>query len=118
MKDLVLGQAKINENLTKKLTYNDKMLENINYKIEGLTSSVQNQLSFNKMIEIKLAQIAATIPINNEGKIPGQPKNSLEKVNAVTTRGGKSTRDPPNPNHAARKEKEHHEEEPSSSTKT
>ena len=46
------------------------------------------------MIETKLAQIAAAIPINNEGKIPGQPKNSLEKVNAVTTRGGKSTHDP------------------------
>jgi hypothetical protein len=29
LKDLVLGQEKINENLTKKLTFNDKMLENI-----------------------------------------------------------------------------------------
>jgi len=51
LKDLVLGQAKINENLTKKLTYNDKMLENIKTKIEGLASFVKNQLSFNKMIE-------------------------------------------------------------------
>ena len=30
LKGLVLGQVKINENLTKKLTYNDKILENIN----------------------------------------------------------------------------------------
>jgi len=30
-RDLVLGQAKINENITKKLMSNDKMLENINY---------------------------------------------------------------------------------------
>ena len=67
MKDLVLGQAKINVNLTKKLAYNDKILDNINFKIEGLTSSVQNQLSFNKIIETKLAQIAASIPVNNEG---------------------------------------------------
>ena len=80
MKDSVLGQAKINENLTKKITYNDKMLENINFKIEGLSSSVKNRLSFNKMIETKLAQIAAAVPINNEGKIPGQPENSLEKL--------------------------------------
>ena len=79
------------------------MLENINFKIEGLTSSIQNQLSFNKMIETKLAQIVAAIPINNEGKIPGQPENSLEKVNAMTTRDGTSTRDPPNPNHKAGK---------------
>jgi hypothetical protein len=69
LKDLVLGQAKINENLTKKLTYNDKMLENINFKIEGLSSFVKNQLSFNKMIETQLAQIAASIPVSNEGKI-------------------------------------------------
>ena len=48
LKDLVLGQAKINENLTKKLSYNDKMLENINFKIEGLSSSAKNQLSFKK----------------------------------------------------------------------
>jgi hypothetical protein len=44
------------------------MLENINFKIKGLSSSVKNQLSFNKMIETKLAQIAIAIPINNEGK--------------------------------------------------
>ena len=96
LKDLVLGQAKINESLTKKLTYNDKMLESINLKIEDLSSAVKDQLSFNKMIETQLAQIAATILTNNEGKIPGQPKNSFEKVNEVTMRGDKSTRDPPN----------------------
>ena len=83
--------------------FNDKMLENSNYQIEGLTSSVQNQLSFNKMIETKLAQIATAILVNNEGKIPGQPENSLEKVNTMTTRGGKSTCDPPNPNNKAGK---------------
>ena len=45
LKDLVLGQAKINKNLTKKLMSNDKILENINSKIEGLTSSVKNQIT-------------------------------------------------------------------------
>jgi hypothetical protein len=79
------------------------MLENINSKIGGLSSSIKNQLSFNKMIEIKLAQIAASIPVNNEGKIPGQPENSLEKVNAVTSRGGKFTHNPPDPNNKTRK---------------
>jgi hypothetical protein len=70
------------------------------------------------MIETKLAQIAASIPVNNKGKIPGQPENSLEKVNAVTTRGGKSTRDPPNPNNKTGKAQEQQEERPSPSTKT
>ncbi|XP_021303791.1 uncharacterized protein LOC110430438 [Sorghum bicolor] len=41
LKNLVIGQAKINENLTKKLSY----------KLETLCSSVKSQTSFNKMIE-------------------------------------------------------------------
>jgi hypothetical protein len=98
---LVLGQVKINENLNKKLMNNNRILENINSKIEGLSSTIKNQLSFNKMIETQIAQVAATIP-NNEG-ILGQHGNSLENVKAVAMRGGKSTRDPPNTNHAARK---------------
>ena len=36
-KDLVLGQAKVIENVTKKLMSNDKMLENINSQIESLS---------------------------------------------------------------------------------
>ena len=61
----------------------DKILENINSKIEGLTSSIKNQLSFNKMIETQIAQIAAAIPINHSGKIQGQPENFRNNVNAA-----------------------------------
>ena len=82
-KHLVLGQVKINENITKKLMYNDKMLENINSKIESLSSSVKNQLSFNKMIETQISQLATAIPIDRLGKTSGQPENSLENVNAA-----------------------------------
>ena len=83
MKDLVQGQAKINENITKKLSYNDKMFENINSKLENLSSAVKNQLSFNKMIETQIAQIAAAISINHSGKIPGQPENSPEFIHVA-----------------------------------
>ena len=62
----------------------DKMFENINSKLENLSSSVKNQLSFNKMIETQIAQIAVAIPINHSGKIPGQPENSPEFVHAAT----------------------------------
>ena len=65
LKDLILGQAKINENITKKLSYNDKMIENINSKLENVSSSVKNQLSFNKMIETQIAQIAAALQVLN-----------------------------------------------------
>ena len=117
LKDLVFGQAKINESLTKKLTTNDKILKNINSQIEGLTSTVKNKLSFNKMIETQLAQIAAAISIDGNGKIPTQPENSCEIVKAVTTRGGKTTRDPPNPNQSTGNAKERQEAEPSSKEK-
>jgi hypothetical protein len=80
LKDLVLGQAKINENITLKLMFNDKMFENINSKIEKLSSSVKNQLSFNEMIETPIVQMAVAIPVNHSGKILGQPKNSPEFV--------------------------------------
>jgi hypothetical protein len=103
--------------LTKKLSFNDKMLENINSEIDGLSSSVKNQLSFNKMIETKLAQIVASIHVNNKGKILGQPKNSLEKVNAVTMRGGKSTCNPPDANNKTGKAQGQQEEGPSPTTK-
>jgi hypothetical protein len=83
LKDLVLGQAKINENITKKLMYNDKIFENINSKLEKLSSSMKNQLSFNKMIETQIAQIVATIPVNHSRKIPRQPENSLEFVHTA-----------------------------------
>jgi GTP-sensing pleiotropic transcriptional regulator CodY len=64
--------------------FNDKMFKNINSKLETLTSSMKNQLSFNKMIETQIAQIAAAIPINNTGKILGQPENSPESVYTAT----------------------------------
>ena len=83
-KNLVLGQVKINDNITKKLMSNDKILENINSQIESLSSTVKNQLSFNKMIETQISQIAAAIPGNQSRKISGQPENSLENVNAAT----------------------------------
>jgi hypothetical protein len=62
---------------------NDKILENINSKIESLSSSIKNQLSFNKIIETQLAQVAATIPINNTRKILGQHENSPKFVHTA-----------------------------------
>ena len=64
------------------------MLENINTKIEGLTSYINNQMSFNKMIETQIAPLAATIPISSR-KILGQPEASLESVKMVSTRSDK-----------------------------
>ena len=68
MRDLVFGQAKINESLNKKLAANDKILESIHAKVETLSSAHKNQLRFNKMIESQLVQIAAAVPFSEKDK--------------------------------------------------
>ena len=83
MRDLVYGQAKINESLQKKLAANDKSMETIHAKMDGFSTAIKNQLNFNKMIETQLAQVAATMLPN------------MENIKAITTRGGKTTQDPP-----------------------
>ncbi|XP_052155506.1 uncharacterized protein LOC127773478 [Oryza glaberrima] len=100
LKDLVFVQAKTTNALSKKMAANDKILENINVKLDGFASAFQNQLSFNKMIQTHLAQLAALVPANESGRILKQPEPFVENVKTITTRRGKSTRDPPYPNSA------------------
>jgi len=70
-------------------------------QLEGFNSIIKNQLSFNKMIETQVAQLASSCPNVNAGKLPGQPKvTSKENVTTVTTRGGKTTQEPPFPKDA------------------
>jgi hypothetical protein len=103
----VLGQVKINENISKKFLTTDKILESIDSKMESFSYAMKKQLSFNKMIETQVAQLAASLPSNETWRIPRQPKNSpCEQIKVVTTRRGKTTRDPPYPTNAAGKNKE------------
>jgi len=69
------------DNLFKKLASNDKMLENINNKMDNFSTAIKNQISFNKMIESQLNQIAAADLATNPG-IPSQPEG-LESANLV-----------------------------------
>ena len=92
MRELILEQARINENISKKLAFNDKILENINTKMDSFSSAIKDQLSYNKKIESQLAQLATALPF----------ATNLEKVNAITTRGGKSTHDLPYPTRTLR----------------
>jgi hypothetical protein len=96
LKDLVYDQKQINDNISKKFQANDKILESLSAKLEGFNSVIKNQLSFNKMIEIQVAQLASSCPNHNMRKLPGQPEvNPKESVNTMTTRTGKPTQDPP-----------------------
>jgi hypothetical protein len=62
LRDLVLGQAKVNETLQKKLAANDKSLETIQARMDGISSAIKNQLRFNKKLETQIAQLVATVP--------------------------------------------------------
>jgi hypothetical protein len=101
----VLEQAQIKEKLIKNLASNYKIFKNINSNSEGLTFPFKDQLSLNKMFETQLAQIVAPIPAYDFEKIPGQPKNLFENINAVITRDDKSTHDLPYPNHTGEAKK-------------
>jgi hypothetical protein len=102
IKDLVFGQARINESINKKLAANEKVLQNLNSIIESFTSAVKNQLSFNKMIETQLAQLAASLPSSESGGIPRQPEPTREHVSTIYTRWGKPSRGVYAPNHVGK----------------
>jgi len=61
LRELVSNQGKLMDNLSKKLASNDKMLENINNIMDNFSSAIKNQISFNKMIESQLNQIAVAV---------------------------------------------------------
>jgi hypothetical protein len=94
LRDLILEQARINDNIIKMLASNDKILEDINAKLDDFSSVIKYQLSHNNLIETRLAQLAAALPFASN---PGQ-------VQSITTRGGRSTRDPPYPKGTTRRQ--------------
>jgi hypothetical protein len=64
LKDLVYNNGRMTDSINKKLHAHDKMLENINAKLDEFYFALKNQLSFNKMIETHLAQIRNPISSN------------------------------------------------------
>jgi hypothetical protein len=67
LRDLVAGQSKLLDQMSKKVASNDKVLETINSRMDTSTSAIKNQYSFNKMLESQLAQLAAAIPPLEKG---------------------------------------------------
>ena len=82
---LVSNQGRINDSINNKLIEHDKMLEGIYAKLKDFSEAFKEQINFNKRLEQKVDNIKSQIKY-------------YEEVKAVTTRGGKSTRDPPHPN--------------------
>jgi hypothetical protein len=57
--------------------------------------AVQNQLNFNKVLETRIAQLAAALPHPNGRDFPSQPAIPIkENVKAMITRSGKTMAEP------------------------
>jgi hypothetical protein len=67
LRDIIRDQVRINNEVGKKNHATNKLLENINAKMDSFTVATQNQLSFNKMLEIQIQQISAAIPSQSNG---------------------------------------------------
>ena len=59
------------DSISKKFHANDRLFESISLQMETFNSAMKNQLSFNKMLETQIAQLAASLPNSNAGKLPG-----------------------------------------------
>jgi hypothetical protein len=82
----------MNSEIKVKLATNDRILEDINVKMDSFSVAIEDQLKFNKKIEEKIKQLATVLPT----------ATGPEQVRAITTRGGRSTKDPPYPKGARR----------------
>jgi hypothetical protein len=66
-KDITRDLVRINDQSGKKIHATDKLLENINAKMDNFTVATQNQLSFNKMLETWIQQISIALPSQSSG---------------------------------------------------
>jgi hypothetical protein len=62
LRDTIRDQVRINDEVGKKIHATNKLLENINAKMDNFTIAMQNQLSFNKMLKTQIQQIFVAIP--------------------------------------------------------
>jgi hypothetical protein len=67
LRDIFRDQVRINDEIGKKIHATDKFLENINAKMDNFTIATQNQLSFNKILEMQIQQISAALPSQSNG---------------------------------------------------
>jgi hypothetical protein len=58
---------RINDEFGKRIHATDMLLESIRGKMDNFTVAKQNQLSFNKMLETQIQQIAAALPHQSNG---------------------------------------------------
>jgi hypothetical protein len=83
LRDIIRDQVRINDEVGKKIHATDKLLENINAKMDSFTVAMQNQLSFKKMLEAQVQQNAAAFPRQSNGDSSQSPVQ--ESVRSIFT---------------------------------
>jgi hypothetical protein len=83
LRDIIRDQVRINDKVGKQIHVTEKLLENINAKMDNFTVATQNHLSFNKMLETQIQQISAAIPIQSNGDSFKKPVE--ESVRSIFT---------------------------------
>jgi hypothetical protein len=63
LRELVMQQFRVNNDINAKLAVNDKILEEINAKMNNFSSAINDQLNYNKKLEAKIAQLAAAMHV-------------------------------------------------------
>ena len=58
LKDIMYGQKQMKDNISENFFANDQILESLAVQIDGFNSIIKTQLSFNKLIESKVTQLA------------------------------------------------------------
>jgi len=51
LREMICNQNKLIDTMSRNIASNDKILENLNNRMDSFTSTIKMQLSFNKMIE-------------------------------------------------------------------
>jgi hypothetical protein len=92
LRELIEEQDKLTNNLSKKLVANDKILEDINVKMDNFSEILKDQAIFNAKLESNLSKLSVVALV----------ATNPEQVFNVRTRGGKQTTDPPYPKGTAR----------------
>jgi hypothetical protein len=75
LRELISSQSKIMEGLSRKVATNDKILENINNRMDSFAFAIKHQHSFNKMMESQIAQLAAVVPPSYKRWIAERSRN-------------------------------------------
>jgi soluble cytochrome b562 len=79
LREIIAQQTKTNDEVKQRLDTNESSLKDIHNKMDFLLTALDEQYTLNKRVELKLAKLAAALPV----------ATNIEQVKNITTRGGK-----------------------------